>query len=178
VAGCITLQTKRQDAFLVPLENPQQTPAYAYHPRYSPQSPKFSRAMALLLGNYITTWISGTASIVNSESRYPDDIEKQTEQTIDNIERLIAPDNFAFHGVKQGGARLHDLAKVRVYLKRAGDFPRCKAVCQRRFGAVPAIYAIADVCRPELLVEIEGVAFSQYPLAASPAPPPTSSPGK
>jgi enamine deaminase RidA (YjgF/YER057c/UK114 family) len=162
VASCMALQTSRNDAFVLPLENPQQTPAYAYHPRYSPHSPKFSRAMALVLGNYLTTWISGTASIVNSESRYPNDIEKQTEQTIDNIERLIAPENFTFHGVKGAGATLQDLAKVRVYLKRAEDFPKARAVCARRFGPVPTIYAVADVCRPELLVEIEGVAFSRY----------------
>jgi hypothetical protein len=37
-------------------------------------------------------------------------------------------------------------------------------VCERRFGAVPTIYALADVCRPELLVEIEGVAFSDMTL--------------
>jgi enamine deaminase RidA (YjgF/YER057c/UK114 family) len=161
VASCMTLQTQRQDARLVPLENPQQTPAFAYPPRYSPRSPKFSRAMALVLGDYITTWVSGTASIVNSESCHPGDIEKQTEQTIDNIQRLIAPANFAFHGVPAAGAALQDLAKVRVYLKRPEDFSRCKAVCERRFGAVPAIYAQADICRPELLVEIEGVAFSR-----------------
>jgi enamine deaminase RidA (YjgF/YER057c/UK114 family) len=56
---------------------------------------------------------------------------------------------------------LHDLAKIRVYLKRPEDFSACKAICERRFGSVPAIYAVADVCRPELLVEIEGVAFSK-----------------
>ena len=161
VAGCLALQTRRDDALLVHLENPQQTPAYAYHSRYSPKSPKFSRGMALALGEYATTWISGTASIVNSESRHPGDIERQTEQTIDNIERLIAPDNFASHGVRQAGATLHDLAKVRVYLKRAEDFPKCRSICERRFGRVPAIYAVADICRPELLVEIEGVAFSR-----------------
>ena len=27
-------------------------------------------------------------------------------------------------------------------------------------GELPAIYAVADVCRPDLLVEIEGIAFS------------------
>ena len=161
VMGCLTLQTRREDVFLLPLENPQQTPAYAYSPRYSPQSPKFSRAMALVLGNYVTTWISGTASIVNSESQHPGDIGKQTEQTIDNIERLIAPENFAAHGVKGAGATLSDLAKVRVYVKRAEDFEECRRVCERRFGTVPAIYALADVCRPELLVEIEGVTFSR-----------------
>ncbi len=161
VAGCLALQSRRDDALLVHLENPQQTPAYAYHSRYSPKSPKFSRGMALVLGEYVTAWISGTASIVNSESRHPGDIERQTEQTIDNIERLIAPSNFAAHGLRHAGATLHDLAKVRVYLKQPEHFTRCKAVCERRFGRVPAIYAVADICRPELLVEIEGVAFSR-----------------
>ena len=115
--------------------------------------------MALVLGDYVTTWVSGTASIVDSETRHPGDAAKQTEQTIDNIERLIAAENFTRHGVKGAGASLHDLAKIRVYLKRPEDLAQCRAVCERRFGAVPAIYAVADICRPELLVEIEGVAF-------------------
>ncbi len=161
VMSCLTLQTRRDDVFLLPLENPQQTPAYAYHPKYSPRSPKFARAMALGLGHYVTTWVSGTASIVNSESRHIGSLEKQTEQTIDNIERLIAPENFTQHGVSGAGASLHDMAKIRVYIKRQEDFPPCKAICERRFGPVPAIYAVADVCRPELLVEIEGIAFSR-----------------
>jgi pyruvate/2-oxoglutarate dehydrogenase complex dihydrolipoamide dehydrogenase (E3) component len=33
--------------------------------------------------------------------------------------------------------------------------------CETRLGEVPTIYAIGDVCRPELLVEIEGIAFSR-----------------
>lgn len=167
LAGCAALQTRRADARLVHLENPQQTPAYAYHPRYSPDSPKFSRALTLVLGQDLTTWISGTASIVNSESRYPGDIRRQTEQTIENIERLLTADNFALHGLRGAKAGLQDLAKIRVYLKRSEDFPKCKAICERRFGSVPAIYAVADVCRPELLVEIEGVAFSKYPAQAA-----------
>ncbi len=167
VMSCLTLDTQREDVCLLPLENPRQVPAYAYGTKYSPQSPKFSRAVALRLGNYVTTWVSGTASIVNSETHHPGGLEKQTEQTIDNIERLIAAENFAQHGLKGAGASLADLAKIRVYLKRPEDLPECKAICERRFGSVPAIYAGADVCRPDLLVEIEGVAFSRYsPIAA------------
>ena len=162
VASCMALETQRDDVFLFPLENPQQTPAYAYDPQHSPQSPRFSRAVALVLGNYITTWVSGTASIVHSESRHVGDPEKQTTQTIDNIERLISADNFASHGLKGAGARLQDLAKIRVYLKRPEDLAKCRATCERRFGSVPAIYAVADFCRSELLVEIEGVAFSRF----------------
>ena len=161
VAGCVALQTRRADALLLPLENPQQTPAYAYHPRHSPQSPKFSRGVALVLDDYVTTWVSGTASVVHSISHHLGDIRRQTEQTIENIEKLISAENFVFHGVNHPGAKLRDLAKVRVYLKRPEDFPICRAVCEKHFGTVPAIYAVADVCRPELLVEIEGVAFTK-----------------
>lgn len=162
VASCMALETSRKDILMLPLENPQQTPAYTYDAEHSPQSPKFSRAVALVLGNYVTTWVSGTASIVDSESRHLGYPGKQTTQTIDNIERLISADNFATHGLKGAGARLHDLAKIRVYVKRAEDLAKCRAVCERRFGPVPAIYAVADICRPELLVEIEGVAFSRF----------------
>lgn len=160
--SCMALETRRDDVRLLPLENPRQVPAYAYDAKYSPHSPKFSRAVALRLGDYVTTWISGTASIVNSETIHPDGAEKQTEQTIDNIEWLIAPENFTRHGLEGAGASLHDLAKIRVYLKRPEDLEGCQAICKRRFGPVPAVYAVADICRPELLVEIEGVAFSEY----------------
>ncbi len=162
VAGCLALRTERSDAYVLPLENPHQTPAYAYHPKYSPQSPKFSRAKAVVLGRHMVTLISGTASVVHSESRHAGDLEQQTQQTIDNIEQLLTPENFAYHGVRGAGAGVRDLANIRIYLKSGGDFAKCKAICDRRFGAVPAIYAVADICRPDLLVEIEGVAFSRY----------------
>jgi enamine deaminase RidA (YjgF/YER057c/UK114 family) len=173
VMSCLALDTQRQDVGLLPLENPQQTPAYAYDPQNSGRSPTFSRAMALVTGDCLTTWISGTASIVTSESCHPADIEKQTEQTIENIERLIAPANFEAHGVPGAGNGLRDLTRVRVYLKRAEHLARCRAICQGRFGAVPTTFAVADVCRPELLVEIEGAAFSrcaplERPGAATP----------
>jgi hypothetical protein len=35
-----------------------------------------------------------------------------------------------------------------------------RAVCEQRLGELPTIYAIGDVCRPDLLVELEGIAFS------------------
>lgn len=160
VSACLALQTERKDVRLYPLENPLQTPSFDYAKRFSLKSPKFSRAMAVAIGNYVTTWISGTASIVNAESLHLGDIEKQTEQTLTNIERLIDAENCERHGLAGGGSTLADLAKVRVYVKRPEDYERCRAVCERRLGPVPIIYAHADVCRSELLVEIEAVAFS------------------
>ncbi len=158
--SALALQTQRGDVRLQPLENPQQTSAFNYAQRFSAKSPKFSRAMAVVIGDYVTTWISGTASIVDSETVHLDDVEKQTEQTIDNIQGLISPENFERHGIAGAGARLGDLAKVRVYVKRPDDYELVRAICEQRFGPLPTIYAQADVCRSNLLVEVEGVAFS------------------
>ena len=159
--SCLGLQTQRSDVRLIALENPQQTSAFDYARRFSDKSPKFSRATAVVIGDYLTTWISGTASIVNSETVHAHDIERQTHQTIDNIERLIAAENFARYGASGAGGQLSDLAKLRVYVKHPKDFEKCRAVCHQRLGDLPTIYARADVCRSDLLVEIEGVAFSR-----------------
>ena len=161
VVSCIALQTDRTDLTLVPLENPQQTSAFDYQQHYSPQSPKFARAMAVAVGNSATIFISGTASITNSESRFVGDVAGQTHLTLDNIAALIGADNFRHHGVPSLGSTLDDLALVRVYIKRQEDYDRCRAVCEARLGPRPIVYAVADVCRPELLVEIEGLAFSR-----------------
>lgn len=160
--ACVALDSRRADVFIVPLENPRQTPACAYETRYSPQSPKFARAMAVVQGRFISTLVSGTASIVDAKTVHPGDIVRQTEQTLDNIERLIGPDNFARHGLDGAGATLGNVAKVRVYVKHLADYGACRAVVERRLPGVPAMYLHADVCRPDLLVEIEAVAFSPF----------------
>jgi enamine deaminase RidA (YjgF/YER057c/UK114 family) len=160
--SCMAVDSARADVFIKPLENPQQTPACAYDARYSPQSPKFSRAMAVVQGHFVSTLVSGTASIVDSKTCHPGDVVRQTEQTIDNIEQLIAPENFARHGLLGAGATLRDIAKLRVYVKHEGDYAKCREVCERRLPRIPAIYLQADVCRPDLLVEIEAVAFSPF----------------
>jgi enamine deaminase RidA (YjgF/YER057c/UK114 family) len=160
VMSCVAFATERNDIRIMPLENPQQTAAYDYADHYSPKSPKFSRAMVLSCGSYATIFISGTASITDSESRHNDDVEAQTRQTLDNIEALISAGNLASHGMPGLGATLDDLAGIRVYIKRPEDYEKARCVCEARLGELPAIYAIADVCRPELLVEIEGIAIA------------------
>lgn len=165
VITSLSVQTDRDDVRVLSLENPQQTSACDYPAEYSAKSPKFSRATAVRMGDHMTTWISGTASIVNSETVFPGDVERQTEQTLDNIENLISHENFARLGWGDAGATLDDLAKVRVYVKYPEDYEKCRAVCEKRLGQVPSVYATASVCRPDLLVEIEGVAFSELPSA-------------
>ncbi len=158
VMSCIAFATDRRDIMAMPLENPRQTSAFDYAVVYSPQSPKFSRAMALSCGLYATIFVSGTASITDSETRHQGDAVGQTNETLDNIEALISEANLAQHGMPGHGTTLDGLAYVRVYIKRKEDYEKVRAVCKARLGELPTIYAVADVCRDDLLVEIEGVA--------------------
>jgi len=157
--SCIALQSQRDDLRLIPLENPHQVAAFDYGAHYSPRSPKFARAMAVVGGDSAAIFVSGTASIRESETYHIGDVVGQTSLTLDNIEALIGPQNFAQHGLPGMGATLDDLALVRVYIKRQADFEKTRDVCRARLGEMPTVYAVGDVCRPELLVEIEGVAF-------------------
>ena len=166
--SAIALATERKDILAVPLENPRQTSAFDYAEHYSPKTPKFCRAMALSCGNYATILVSGTASITNSETRHVGDAVAQTHETLDNIESLISEENLCHHGLPCLGASLEGLGLVRVYIKREEDYANVRAACEKRLGELPTIYAMADVCRPDLLVEIEGIAFSRK----APTPPP------
>jgi enamine deaminase RidA (YjgF/YER057c/UK114 family) len=161
LVGATALASDRKDLRIVPLENPRQTPAYNYATRYSPSRPRFSRGLAVSDGKEAIIFISGTASIVGEETRHPHNAVAQTEETLDNVASLISEENLACHGLPGMGTSLDGLAAARVYVKRAEDFAMVRDACERRLGVLPMIYAQADVCRPDLLVEIEGVAFSR-----------------
>lgn len=161
IVSALALATERKDIVAVPLENPRQTAAYEYDACYGPNSPKFSRAMALSCGSFATIFVSGTASIMHSETRHVGDAAAQTEETLQNIAALISEENLSRNGLPGSGTSLKSLGLVRVYVKRREDYAKTRAICERYMGELPAIYAVADVCRPELLVEIEAVAFSR-----------------
>ncbi|MCL2349562.1 MAG: hypothetical protein FWC50_15030 [Planctomycetaceae bacterium] len=157
VISAQAVQSDRKDLIFVPLENPLQVSAFRYAKTYSPKSPKFSRAMAFVAGSDAMVYISGTASITASESRYLDDAGRQTHQTLDNIAALVSQENLANHGIHGFHASLDQVAIARVYVKNASDFPVIRQVCEQRLGNIPLFYVFADVCRPELLVEVEGI---------------------
>ena len=162
--SAIALETDQPHVLALPLENPRQTSAFRYGAHFSPQSPKFSRAMAVTCGPDAMIFISGTASITNSETRHPGDATAQTRETLDNIEALISEENLSHHGLPGLGSTLDGIGLARVYIKRKEDYQRVRAVCEERLGELPTVYAVADVCRPDLLVEIEGIALSRNAL--------------
>ncbi|MDO4569319.1 MAG: Rid family hydrolase [Planctomycetia bacterium] len=149
-----------QDGCIVPLENPQQVSAFDYGEEYSLKSPKFARALLAATGESGVIFVSGTASITDSESRFDGDPIAQTELTLENIRILIDESNLAAHGKPGFGVALDEMAMARVYVKRLEDYDAIRSVCERMIPNVPKLYTVADVCRPELLVEIEGIAYA------------------
>jgi len=167
IMSAIALVTDRDDIIAMPLENPRQVAAYDYSERYGEKSPKFCRAMALSCGQHASIFISGTASITASETRHIGDAPAQANETLENIAALVSEENLSGHGLPGLGTSLEGLGIARVYIKHAEDYPAVRAVCEKRLGELPTIYAVGDVCRPDLLVEIEGIAFSSKGSSAS-----------
>jgi enamine deaminase RidA (YjgF/YER057c/UK114 family) len=162
--SAIALTTDRPEVLAVPLENPRQISAFDYSLKYGRKSPKFARAMAVTCGDYARIFISGTASITAEQTRHVGDAAGQTNETLDNIAALISEENLTRHGLPGLGTTLAGMGLARVYIKRKEDYARVRAICEERLGELPTIYAIADVCRPDLLVEIEGIALSRNVL--------------
>ena len=158
--SCLALQTDRTDLVLLPLENPQQTSAFDYGSHYSPQSPEVRPGDGRgggRLGHDLRFRHGGDHQFrepLSGRRGGTDPVDLGQHCRLD-LGRELLP-------ARQAQPRGHvgRPVQVRVYIKRQEDYARCRAVCEARLGARPIIYAVADVCRPELLMEIEGVAFS------------------
>jgi chorismate lyase / 3-hydroxybenzoate synthase len=133
-----------------PLENPRQVSAYHYPQRYGPRSPTFSRALLAGVGGRAQLFISGTASIVGHESRHLDDPAAQAAEALTNIRSLIAEARRA--GLPETG-RLF----LKTYVRQPSMMEAIRPVVLAELGpSDEAVFLKAEVCRPELLVEIEG----------------------
>ncbi len=136
------------------IENPLQVSAFHYPACYSPRSPSFSRATVKHWPDSTQFYLSGTASIRGHESRGKDDIQSQLQLTLDNIEHLLTHARQQCPTLKD---KLDNLTLLKIYLRRSEDYALVRDYLQQRFGsAYPLLYLQADICRKELLIEIEG----------------------
>lgn len=119
------------------------------------QLPLFERAKLLIYKDKSRLFVSGTASIIGQETVGKGDIQKQTTVTIENIETLINSENLLSHYRGMDFKIPYEYRRIRVYVKNAGDIPVVKSICASHFGNIPAIYVLTDMCRGDLLVEIE-----------------------
>jgi chorismate lyase/3-hydroxybenzoate synthase len=132
------------------IENPRQVSAYAYPPIYGPSSPSFSRASVFTPGNSEALFISGTASIVGHESRHLGDLPGQIAETMQNLRALIT------------AAALTALARpagpwaLKIYLHDPAYHEAVDSAIDAMFGVdSQRLYLHGDICRSDLLLEIE-----------------------
>lgn len=137
------------EAFVTPIDNKLQVMAHAYSGQVLKEAgqkkttPKFERAKSLTCHDRRLVYISGTAAIRGEESLDGVGLEGQLRITMENIGQLT------------GKARP---VMLRVYLKNKSDYEEAKVLLADYGLPVPVVYMRADVCREELLIEIEGVA--------------------
>lgn len=142
----------------LPIDNPLQIAAHNYSQDVldgkvietlnERTTPKFERAR--LLGN--TIFISGTAAIKGEQSINSLNAAEQTAETMNIMDRLVSKENIP---AESNGSQYHLL---RVYVKRKEDIDAVKEYMEIHYPTTMKHYLVADVCRPELLVEIEGIA--------------------
>jgi enamine deaminase RidA (YjgF/YER057c/UK114 family) len=145
-----------------PIKNPGQIDAHRYSELVLEGSssrkctPKFERAKLVSIGSRHYIYVSGTASILGEETVHVGDVEKQTETTIENINRLFSKENQKLLGLDFEVSRIR-FSHLRVYVKRREDIPAVERICDSMLNCKSSLYLESDVCREDLLVEIEGV---------------------
>lgn len=149
---------------IVELTNPNQIDAYKYdqqvlvgNPLWDDEkkSPLFERGKVWIESSGITFFISGTASITGQDTVCIGDVAGQTEVTIRNIAVLMTPEAVCGKVMEFDGNK--NATYLRVYIKCMEDFPIVRKICEKIYGENACInYVQADVCRKDLLVEIEG----------------------
>jgi len=134
------------------LENPRQTSAYHYPREYGPRQPAFARASIMPWRNAPPQlFVSGTASIVGHSSRHANDLNAQLDESLINIETLLESARETM-----GQLQWSDLDFLKIYLRRSADLEQAREHLQQKLGlALPLIFLHADLCRSELLVELE-----------------------
>jgi enamine deaminase RidA (YjgF/YER057c/UK114 family) len=125
------------------LSNPRQSEAPEY-------GSAFSRGLALTTEGCRYLLVSGTASIDDQgRSVHVNDFESQAERTLDTVAALI--------GV--GGGEIDDICQATAFIKRREDISDLKSILARRgMDRLPVVYTVGDVCRDELLFELDATA--------------------
>ncbi|MBR6655154.1 MAG: hypothetical protein IKL20_00935 [Alistipes sp.] len=162
VVGGIAFKAKGATKGIFPIDNPLQVAAHVYSKQVLiddgenavKSTPKFERAKLIETKDGPYCFVSGTAAIRGEASVDANSAKMQTIRTIENIEHLVSKENLV-----RFGCNPYDLQYtfLHVFVKNAGDYDEVRAVVEERCPNVKALYSVADVCRSELLVEIEGI---------------------
>jgi enamine deaminase RidA (YjgF/YER057c/UK114 family) len=126
------------------LRNPAQKEAFRY-------GSAFSRCAVLQGAEGSLVEVSGTAAIdEKGKSLHAGDVRAQVRCTLDKLSFLMS----------QVGAGLRDMHAATVFVKQPAHVDAVReTIAEAGFENLPAVYVLADVCREELLFEMDGEAF-------------------
>jgi len=137
------------------IENPRQVSAYRYPQQYGPQTPSFSRATLKRWDGSHHLYISGTASIVGHASQHPGDSRGQLHEILTNLRALLGT-AASQHGLQCDAPQRMSLLKL--YLRHGEDAPAVADALREALGQTPPYLLLqGEVCRPDLVMEIEGL---------------------
>ena len=112
----------------------------------------FERGTCMEYGDRAHVFISGTASIDNKGNvLYVGDIVRQTQRMWENVETLLAEADTSFS----------DVMHIVVYLRDTADYATVQRMFAERYPNIPTVIALAPVCRPTWLIEMECIAAKQ-----------------
>lgn len=137
------------------VENPRQVSAWRYPRKYGPKSPLFSRGTILRLNGSQQFLISGTASVVGHQTHHENQVANQLSESLRNVQSLLD------EGLRLTGdshARLDSQGMLKVYIRNPADLELIKLTLEAEAPAeIPRIYLQGDICRANLLTEIDGI---------------------
>lgn len=140
VADLLAIQIKDSRVHLQPLPSPLQCPALDY-------GSSFSRAVELSLPGQRRVYVSGTASIApDGRTEFVGDVRKQIALTMDVVAAILNSRQLGWEDITRGIG----------YLKHAEDAPAFVEYCREaKLPEMPIVIAKNDICRDDLLFEIE-----------------------
>ena len=121
----------------------------------------FSRGISVDLGSHTILFISGTAS-VNKDGRsiHQGDFLAQAKRTFKNLTALLQSEGAGWHDVVRTTCYLKDMRNYEIFNKVRNQFYK-----QQGLRPFPASTCIgANLCRADLLVEIELIAIIQVKI--------------
>ena len=153
------------------VENPRQVRAYEYPPSYGPSSPSFARATLRPSISGCHLLISGTASVVGHVSLHICEPHKQTQEIIRNLNALLTHTG-QLDGITRG--QWYGQALFTIYIRHPEHFPTIRDILK---GQLPShaqiLYLQGEMCRSELLLEVEGILGQEETIDVSQTVSPT-----
>ena len=143
----------------VAIDNPRQIAPHRYSARYGPLPPCFARATLLKSPSLIL--VGGTASIKGEDSLHRADLRQQLDETLTNLASVVETAHRKFGRAAHHPREywLERYREVRVYYPKPADAAELESAVRDAFAPACRIeMRRADLCRSELLVEIEGIA--------------------